>query len=107
MAIVTPSKNITAGGRNFDAGITYSVDDDLAALMAAEEAPETPQEAAQEAPAGPPAQSALKADWVDHAVSQGMDPAEAADSTKDALVEQFGTHNEPAPTEEVPPEAVV
>jgi len=48
MATVTPSKNITAGGRNFDAGITYSVDDDLAALMAAEESPETAQEAAPE-----------------------------------------------------------
>lgn len=53
MPNVTPTKNITAGGRNFDAGVTYSVADDLAALMEAElseesaEASQTPQEPAE------------------------------------------------------------
>ena len=37
-----------------------------------------------------PSESDLKAVWVDHAVSQGADQAEAESMTKAQLVEQFG-----------------
>jgi hypothetical protein len=36
----------------------------------------------------PPAQAALKQDWVDYAVGQGEDPAQAADMTKAELIEE-------------------
>lgn len=39
---------------------------------------------------GPPAASASKAAWVDHAVAQGADRDEAEALTKDALVEAYG-----------------
>lgn len=38
----------------------------------------------------PPSQADLKADWIDYAVEQGMDPDEAEDLTKAELIEQFG-----------------
>lgn len=38
----------------------------------------------------PPPVSAVKAEWVDHAVAQGVDPAEAEAMKKAELVEQFG-----------------
>jgi hypothetical protein len=38
----------------------------------------------------PPAQSALKEDWVAHAVAQGDDPEEAKDMTKAELIEKHG-----------------
>lgn len=41
-------------------------------------------------PGGVPAKSALKPEWVEYAVSQGMDPAAAEASSKDALVAQYG-----------------
>jgi hypothetical protein len=37
-----------------------------------------------------PAQNATKADWVEYAVSQGADRAEAEDATKAELVEKHG-----------------
>lgn len=38
----------------------------------------------------PPAESDLKAAWVDHAVSQGMEESDAAAMTKAKLIERFG-----------------
>jgi hypothetical protein len=38
-----------------------------------------------------PAQSDIKAAWVDHAVTQGEDPAEAEGSTKAELIEKYGS----------------
>jgi hypothetical protein len=43
-----------------------------------------------QAAAEPPSKSAPKAEWVDHAVSQGADPAEAESKTKAQLVEEHG-----------------
>lgn len=40
--------------------------------------------------ATPPAKSAPKSEWVDHAVAQGIDPAEAEAMTKDELVAEHG-----------------
>lgn len=37
-----------------------------------------------------PDTSDLKDDWVDYAVSQGMDRDEAEDRTKDELINEFG-----------------
>lgn len=51
---------------------------------AAADAAEAPQAA------GPPAVNAPKADWVDHAVSQGADPDTAAAMTKAQLIEEHG-----------------
>ncbi len=42
------------------------------------------------APAGPPAKSAPKADWVAYAVAQGADEAEAEKTTKDELISAYG-----------------
>lgn len=42
------------------------------------------------APAGPPAKSASKADWVAYAVAQGADEAEAEKTTKDELISAYG-----------------
>lgn len=39
---------------------------------------------------GPPAKSASKAEWVDYAVAQGADRAEAEAATKDDLVATYG-----------------
>lgn len=39
---------------------------------------------------GPPPKSALKQDWVDHAVSRGEDPEAAESMTKDELIEKHG-----------------
>ena len=39
---------------------------------------------------GPPAQSALKAEWVEYAVDQGMPMDEAEAKTKADLIEEFG-----------------
>lgn len=39
---------------------------------------------------GPPPKSALKQDWVDHAVAQGEDPEAAESMTKDELIEKHG-----------------
>jgi hypothetical protein len=39
---------------------------------------------------GPPAQSALKAEWVEYAVDQGMPQDEAEAKTKADLIEDFG-----------------
>jgi hypothetical protein len=39
---------------------------------------------------GPPAQTALKADWVAFAVSQGADPEGAEGSTKQELIDLYG-----------------
>ena len=38
-----------------------------------------------------PTQSANKSAWVDHAVAQGADPAEAEGSTKAELIEKYGS----------------
>ncbi|MDT9688191.1 hypothetical protein Q5762_07445 [Streptomyces sp. P9(2023)] len=42
------------------------------------------------APAGPPAKSASKGDWVAYAVAQGADEAEAEKTTKDELISAYG-----------------
>lgn len=42
------------------------------------------------APAGPPAKSAAKAEWVAWAVVQGADQAEAEKATKDDLISAYG-----------------
>lgn len=42
------------------------------------------------APAGPPAKSAAKADWVSWAVAQGAEQAEAEKATKDDLITAYG-----------------
>ncbi|WP_147979897.1 hypothetical protein [Streptomyces sp. MS191] len=42
------------------------------------------------APAGPPAKSAAKAEWVAWAVAQGADEAEAEKTTKDELISAYG-----------------
>lgn len=42
------------------------------------------------APAGPPAKSAAKAEWVSWAVAQGADEAEAEASTKTDLIDAYG-----------------
>lgn len=41
-------------------------------------------------PGGVPAKSANKGEWVDYAVSQGADPAEAEAATKDDLIAKYG-----------------
>lgn len=38
----------------------------------------------------PPAKSAPKQEWVDHAVAKGADPAEAEEATKDDLIDAYG-----------------
>ena len=38
-----------------------------------------------------PSRSDNKATWVDHAVTQGADPAEAEGSTKAELIQQYGS----------------
>jgi len=43
---------------------------------------------------GPPARSALKADWVEHAVAQGTDPEEAENMTKAELITEHGEASE-------------
>lgn len=40
--------------------------------------------------ATPPARSAPKQEWVDHAVAQGADPAEADAASKDDLIGTYG-----------------
>lgn len=51
----------------------------------------TPAEkAAQANQQGGPAKSATKAEWVDHAVSQGADRDEAEAMTKDELQSKYG-----------------
>lgn len=40
-----------------------------------------------------PAKSASKAEWVQHAVSQGMDPDEAEAATKADLIANYGKEN--------------
>ena len=55
--------------------------------------PETPEAAEPEGEAEyePPARSALKAEWVDHAVEQhGADRDEAEAMTKDELMDRYG-----------------
>jgi hypothetical protein len=52
---------------------------------------DTEEEEPEPAPAdGPPRPAAPKQDWVDHAVTQGADPDEAAGSTKQQLMETYG-----------------
>src|SRR5260370_9436323 len=46
--------------------------------------------------ADPPATSARKADWVDHAISQGRDPDEAASMTKEQLIAEHGSSSGPS-----------
>ncbi len=41
-------------------------------------------------PEGPPAQAAVKDEWVTYAVSEGADEAEAKKRTKAQLIEQYG-----------------
>ena len=48
-----------------------------------------PYRVADEPPA--PTRSASKAEWVAHAVSQGMDPEEAEASTKADLIAAYGS----------------
>lgn len=43
-----------------------------------------------DASAGAPPKSAPKQEWVDHATSQGVDPAEAEAMTKEQLVDAHG-----------------
>lgn len=50
---------------------------------------EEPQPA-PEADDGPPDRSERKAAWVEHAVAQGVDRAEAEATTKAKLIERFG-----------------
>lgn len=42
------------------------------------------------APAGPPAKSAAKAEWIAWAVAQGADQADAEKATKDELITIYG-----------------
>jgi hypothetical protein len=59
-----------------------------------QEMPEVARPPQEEGTAGstmePPARSAPKAEWVEHAVAQGADPAEAESKTKAQLVEEHG-----------------
>lgn len=52
--------------------------------------PEASDVPAPDEPARPPAVNAPKAEWIDHAVAQGHDPADAETMTKAALIEQYG-----------------
>lgn len=77
-----------------------SVDEDsLAALEAAkapEPVPEPPPDetefksALDEPASDRPSKSALKEEWVDYAVSQGLDRDEAEEYTKQDLVDEYG-----------------
>ncbi|WP_329622925.1 hypothetical protein OG357_22950 [Streptomyces sp. NBC_01255] len=42
------------------------------------------------APVGPPAKTAVKAEWVAYAVAQGAEQAEAEAATKDDLITTYG-----------------
>lgn len=46
--------------------------------------------APDDAPDGPPAKSASKAEWVAYAVTQGADAADADELKKDDLIEAYG-----------------
>lgn len=50
---------------------------------------ETDDEAEAASDAGKPGKSASKAKWVEYAVSQGMDEADAEAATKDDLIAQY------------------
>lgn len=51
---------------------------------------DVPEPVADQPPAGRPPQAADKAAWVDYAVSQGADRAEAEGATKVALIDTYG-----------------
>ena len=111
MPSITPSRDVQVGGRNFIGGTLYSVDDETVAQIQAAESEEEaaveaveseeveestepeaePDEGDAEEEATRPPHSALKAEWVDWAVSQGRDRSEAEAMTKGALIEEFGT----------------
>jgi hypothetical protein len=58
--------------------------------VSAQEKGQAALEEQRAADAQPPAKSATKAEWVDHAVSQGADRDEAESMTKDQLIEEHG-----------------
>ncbi|MFF9910622.1 hypothetical protein [Streptomyces sp. NPDC013457] len=70
-----------AGSTEDDAYAALAADPASGWRVVAEEPP---------APAGPPAKSASKGDWVAYAVSQGADQAEAEKATKDDLISAYG-----------------
>lgn len=55
-----------------------------------EEPEEEAEEEDDESVAEAPKKSASKAEWVDYAVSQGADRAQAEDSTRDDLIAAYG-----------------
>lgn len=75
-----------------DEAIKHHLDGDMIAATdepAPEPAPTTP-ETPPVTPAEPPAQNAVKAEWVDYAVSQGADRADAEAQTKEDLIKAYG-----------------
>jgi hypothetical protein len=93
MPLIYLTRDIVHNGFPYTGDTTWRVSDEDAAafeeLGVVGEAPA--DEATPAAPAtGAPNHSALKAEWVDYAVSQGMPRFVADEKTKDELIAQFG-----------------
>lgn len=100
--LITPVKGFSGpgvAGLMFDAG--YAETDDPAVIAYArrhgytvedEDEPPHPPPSGDTGPDDTerPARSASKAEWVAYAVAQGADQDDAEQSTKDALIEQYG-----------------